>query len=130
MNKTTKQLMALLVIVLKDHLKGLIDAEHLGLHENGDGVSISIDLYHFGGSGRHVCHGLNFRTVCKEQPRIAFPFSMVFNPGRKDAPLVFLSEWVDNPREDKFELTPDIVPEDVQQRIVNWLSATLGIKTN
>ena len=122
MDKTTKNLIALMTTIQMGYFKGRINADVLWVHEVGDGASIAIDLYNFGGDGKPVCDGLHFLSIDNGQPRMARPFCISFNPDNEEEPLTFDCEWVDDQEADKFDLHASLVAEGVQQRIIDWLN--------
>ena len=97
---------------------------NLRVHE-GDGASITIDLYNFEGDGKDVCDGLEFDTLTLPDGITIHvkAFAISYDPDWVEHPLIF--SCTDIAEETDFNLSPDYVPETTLANITTWLWNTV-----
>ena len=97
---------------------------NLRVHE-GDGASITIDLYNFEGDGKDVCDGLEFDTLTLPDGVTIHvkAFAISYDPDLVEHPLIF--SCTDIAEETDFNLSPDYVPETTLANITTWLWNTV-----
>ena len=119
-----KRLTDLLATISGYYFKGRLEGCRPQVHEHSDsGVSISIDLYNFGGDGEPVCDGLKPCTITYDDGSqdSGHLFCMCYEPYVDVTPLVFLFTPEDD--RDDMEIAPEDVSEDVLQNVLTWLEA-------
>ena len=118
-----KRLTDLLATISGYYFKGRLEGCRPQVHEHSDsGVSISIDLYNFGGDGEPVCDGLKPCTITYDDGTqdSGHLFCMIYDPDDV-TPLVFLFSPEDE--SDDIEIDPEDMSEEVLQNILTWLEA-------
>lgn len=137
MNETSKQLTALMAAIHTAYYRGEFappESEDrdcgfgrqglLWVHETDNGKAVSIDLYDFFDDGLPKLDGMVFDSTCPAdgKPIHQIAFCISYNPEWEEQPvLVQCNDAHINEYDDSFDLTLPYVPEDVQQRIYDWI---------
>ena len=137
MNDTSKQLTALMAAIHAAYQKGEFAPPEfedndcgfgrqgmLWVHETDNGKSVSIDLYDLFDDGLPELEGVEFDSMCPAdgKPIRQKAYCISYEPEWEEHPvLVLCNDASATEFDDSFDLTLEYVPEDVQQRIYDWI---------
>ena len=136
MNETSKQLIALMAAIHAAYQKGKFappECEEdcgfgrqgqLWVHEIDKKRGVSIDLYDLFDDGLPELEGMEFDSMCPADgnPIRQKAYCISYNPEWEEHPvLVLCNDASATEFDDSFDLTLEYVPEEVQQRIYDWI---------